>query len=167
MLQNSTGQAFCQCLLQSNFCFHNVISPPPSLLPKPLLSSSLSHSCFSRRSNRVKKSSVCTFHWSPESEVKWQDEGQRASEGQSKRPEAACHPGLGLLVIAPLSETLAETGVLTAFIVTIKNINGPRIQKANESFLKMHSQDGGPTLYDASLIPTAHQPRQEQRAVES
>lgn len=47
------------------------------------------------------------------------------------------HPGLCLLVTALLSETLAETGVLTAFIVTIKNINGPRIQSANESFLEM------------------------------
>lgn len=63
-----------------------------------------------------------------------------------------------MLVMALLSETLAETGVLTAFIVTIKNINGPRIQKAKESFLKMPSPDGGTTLYDASLNPTAHGP---------
>lgn len=35
MLQNSTGQAFCQCLLQSNFCFHNVISPPLLFSPNP------------------------------------------------------------------------------------------------------------------------------------
>lgn len=80
------------------------------------------------------------------------------ARGRANAQRLACPPGLGLLVIALLSETLAETGVLTAFIVTIKNINGPRIQKANESFLKMHSQDGGPALYDASLNPTAHQP---------
>lgn len=80
------------------------------------------------------------------------------ARGRANARRLACHPGLCLLVTALLSETLAETGVLTAFIVTIKNINGPRIQKANQSFLKMCSQDGGPTLYDASLNPTAHQP---------
>lgn len=42
-----------------------------------------------------------------------------------------------MLITVLLLETLAETGVLSAFIVTIKNINGPRIQKANERFLEM------------------------------
>lgn len=31
---------------------------------------------------------MCTFHWNAESEVKWQDQGHRDSQGQSKTLEA-------------------------------------------------------------------------------
>jgi hypothetical protein len=45
--------------------------------------------------------------------------------------------GLCWLITVLLLETLAETRVPSAFIVTIKNINGPRIPKADEHFLEM------------------------------
>lgn len=57
--------------------------------------------------------------------------------GAEPEPGGPTTQGLCLLIIVLLLETLAETGVLLAFIVTIKNINGPRIQKANERFLEM------------------------------
>lgn len=109
------------------------LAPPPSLLFKPLLPSALPGSCFSRFTYQVKESSVCIFHWSPE-RLNGKIKDSEPARGRAKAQRLVYHPGLGWLVIALLSETLAETGVLTAFIVTIKNINGPRTQKANEEF---------------------------------
>lgn len=73
---------------------------------------------------------MCTFHWNAESEVKWQDQGHRQPGAEQKPggPTTQCSAGL---ISIPYLKTLAETGVPPAFIVTIKNINSPRIQKTN------------------------------------
>lgn len=136
-LQNSNVQAFCHCLLLSNFSFQNVISFPFVFL------SNFPHLLYSQSAvfqnipvRQVKESFICTFHWHMESEVKWQDQGHRASQGQSKSLEALPPTILHTSLLHRLLKTLAETDVPPAFIVTIKNINGPIIQKSKEIFLK-------------------------------
>lgn len=84
---------------------------------------------------QVKESFMSTFHWNAAGEVKWQDQGHRRP-GAEQKPGGSTTQGFACSLFYHISETLAETGVPPAFVVTIKNINSPRTQKTNSSFLE-------------------------------